>query len=85
MHTIGGLAGWKWLFCLEGIATLAVSVIAYYIIPDWPHDSKFLTEDERTLAVARLNFGRKKDQAVVGHWDAFKLACKDYRMWTIGV
>ncbi|KAJ3078839.1 hypothetical protein HK102_004205 [Quaeritorhiza haematococci] len=39
---------------LEGIPTILVGIATWWILPDFPHTAKFLTEEERTLAVERL-------------------------------
>lgn len=33
---VGGYAGWRWIFILEGILTLAVAAVAYWAINDYP-------------------------------------------------
>lgn len=39
---------------LEGLVTIAFSVVALYIIPNFPEDAKFLTEEEHVSLVSRL-------------------------------
>jgi hypothetical protein len=34
MDGVGGLAGWRWLFIVEGCATVVVSVLLYFLLPD---------------------------------------------------
>lgn len=31
----------------EGILTVTISLIAYFLVPTWSHKAKFLTEEER--------------------------------------
>lgn len=85
MDGLSGVPGWKWLFVIEGIATVAVSSIGFFFLPDWPSNSKFLTVDERTLAVARLNPSRVVKTEVISHYDAFKMAVKDPKVWAVGM
>ena len=40
---------------IEGLFTVVVGVITKFWVTDWPETAKFLTEDERTLLVARLS------------------------------
>ncbi|KAG2348122.1 MFS general substrate transporter [Suillus weaverae] len=44
---IGGLHGWQWIFCLEGIATVLVAIYSFFYMHDYPETAKFLTEPER--------------------------------------
>lgn len=47
MDGVGGLAGWSWIFILEGIATIVVGFISYFIIYNNPKGaSRFLKPDE---------------------------------------
>ncbi len=45
-HT-GGLAGWQWLFLLEGLPAILLGVVVYFRLPDSPADAKWLTEEDR--------------------------------------
>ncbi len=50
----GGLPGWRWLFLLEGAPAIVLGLAAFFFLPDWPNDSKWLPPDERDWLVARL-------------------------------
>jgi MFS family permease len=54
MGGVAGLAAWRWLFILEGIATILLGVVALFILPDFPGTTKWLTEAEKVVAQARL-------------------------------
>ena len=47
MNGVGGYSNWRWIFILEGIATILVGVLAYFAVTDFPEDAKWLSEDER--------------------------------------
>ena len=49
-----GLRAWRWLFIIEGAATIAIACGAYFVLPNFPRTTKWLTEEERALAVWRL-------------------------------
>ncbi|KAH8587879.1 major facilitator superfamily domain-containing protein [Bisporella sp. PMI_857] len=49
-----GLHGWQWLFIIEGIVTFAVALTAFFLLPDHPINTKWLTEEERILADERI-------------------------------
>ncbi|KAF7555091.1 hypothetical protein G7Z17_g2446 [Cylindrodendrum hubeiense] len=49
-----GLRGWRWLFIVEGVATVGWAGISTFILLDFPANSKRLTERERAIAIARL-------------------------------
>ncbi|OQE31908.1 hypothetical protein PENSTE_c001G04556 [Penicillium steckii] len=49
-----GIAGWQWLFIIEGSATVGIGVICACIMPEFPHNSRILSQIERDLAVWRI-------------------------------
>lgn len=51
----GGLFGWQWLFILEALPAIIMSVFIYFWMPDYPQTARFLTEEEREMTIARLS------------------------------
>ncbi|KAK0505251.1 major facilitator superfamily domain-containing protein [Armillaria luteobubalina] len=51
----GVLAGWRWLFIIEGIPAILMGVTTLFILPDFPQTAKFLTERERSTVIDRLS------------------------------
>ncbi|KAI9301884.1 major facilitator superfamily domain-containing protein [Cunninghamella echinulata] len=49
-----GLAGWQWLFLIEGIPTVVLAMGATFYLPVSPEKWTVLTDDERSIAVQRL-------------------------------
>lgn len=49
-----GIAGWKWMFILEGLPTAAIGVIAYFYLADGPEKATFLRREEREWLVSQL-------------------------------
>ncbi|KAL4876778.1 major facilitator superfamily domain-containing protein [Aspergillus karnatakaensis] len=49
-----GIAGWRWLFIIEGVLTVAVAVFIPFVLLDYPLTSKRLSPEERQLAYDRL-------------------------------
>eukprot|EP00456_Euglypha_rotunda_P028005 TRINITY_DN2229_c0_g1_i30.p1 TRINITY_DN2229_c0_g1~~TRINITY_DN2229_c0_g1_i30.p1 ORF type:complete len:211 (-),score=53.94 TRINITY_DN2229_c0_g1_i30:11-643(-) len=42
-----GMAGWQWLFLLEGLPTVLVGVIAFFFLDDKVSDAKWLNSSQR--------------------------------------
>lgn len=64
MDKIGGLEGWRWIFIIEGIATVATSVVAFWVLYDFPETASFLTSEERQFVSMRLRYqGQVKSPA----------------------
>lgn len=49
-----GIRGWRWLFIIEGSATVGIGIICACIMPEFPHNSRILTQIERDCAVWRI-------------------------------
>ncbi|KAI0368132.1 MFS general substrate transporter [Pilatotrama ljubarskyi] len=54
MDGVGGLAGWRWIFILEGIATVIIALTSMLFLPADVASAKFFTEEEREFALTRL-------------------------------
>lgn len=74
MDGIRGYHAWRWIFIIEGLATCMLSVLAYFIVSDFPEDAKWLSEVERAFAIRRIvedqgesNLERKVDLRSILH------------------
>ncbi|CCE34217.1 related to nicotinamide mononucleotide permease [Claviceps purpurea 20.1] len=54
MDGVLGHSAWRWLFWIEGSATMALAICAAFILPDLPHNARGFTEEERMIAQLRL-------------------------------
>jgi len=86
-----GIAGWQWLFIIEGALSFAMAGLAVLLLPDFPESTTgsarwLFTEEERKLAVDRIARDRvsvpEADRSV---WFGLKLAVKDYRTWVFAL
>ncbi|KAL9066662.1 MAG: hypothetical protein Q9161_007421 [Pseudevernia consocians] len=53
MNSKRGYHAWRWIFILEGILTCVIALAAYFVVPDFPEHSAWLSEDELALIEAR--------------------------------
>jgi len=63
---ISGLAGWQWMFLLEGAPSILLGVAAYFYLVDKPADATWLTEAQKAFIaslVERSNTGRSESFA----------------------
>jgi MFS family permease len=78
------IAAWRWLFIIEGLITIIVATISFFVLPDYPATTKWLSEDERICAMCRLADDVGSDdlfQEAPGISKAVMMAVKDYRVW----
>ncbi|GAA5898325.1 hypothetical protein JCM8208_006945 [Rhodotorula glutinis] len=52
--SVGSLRTWQKIFVCEGIITCGYGIISFFIIPTSPETTRWLNEEERALAVRRL-------------------------------
>ncbi|PGH06807.1 hypothetical protein AJ79_06449 [Helicocarpus griseus UAMH5409] len=86
MHGVGNLAGWRWIFILEGLVPVACSFVIWFILPDSPERATFLTPSERKFLVARLSSDTGSGQGKTTNSDKIKwhhiiAAFKDWKTW----
>ncbi|KAK5044782.1 hypothetical protein LTR84_010438 [Exophiala bonariae] len=49
-----GHRAWRWLYWIEGAVTMLIAIVAAFILPDLPHNSRGFTQEERDIAVLRM-------------------------------
>ncbi|KAI9147250.1 Pantothenate transporter liz1 [Paramyrothecium foliicola] len=56
MNGYAGLAGWQWVFLIDGIITCPIAIFGYFYFPDIPEitQASYLSAEERQLAIDRL-------------------------------
>jgi MFS family permease len=54
MNGVGGIAGWQWMFLIEGLPVVLIGVALLYLLADRPEDASWLTDEERRIVRDRL-------------------------------
>jgi MFS transporter, ACS family, tartrate transporter len=76
-----GLAGWQWLFLIEGLPAVALSMVFLFFLPAGPATAKWLTEEERAWILHHNN----QRGAADGHSMKLGRALLDVRVWQISL
>ena len=69
----GGLERWRMIFAIEGIVTVALSVISFFTLTDRPETARWLSQEEKELCIARVKSERVGATEVLDGMDRKKL------------
>lgn len=80
MNRAHNLQAWRWLFIIEGAPSCLCAILAFFMFPDFPETAKWLSAEERELAVGRI-----KGVSSLGHakitWKEAKQTLLDWRLY----
>lgn len=54
----GSLRSWRMLFAIEGLITIGVALVAFFTLTDRPETARWLSQEEKDLAIARVKSER---------------------------
>jgi hypothetical protein len=81
------MRAWKWLFIIEGVITIAVAFVCFFILPNFPRTTSWLTEEEKALAVWRLEDDIGEDDWIDSEhqtfWKGAKMAFMDIKTYVL--
>ncbi|WP_432561292.1 MFS transporter [Kineococcus sp. SYSU DK003] len=67
MDGLAGLAGYQWLFMVEGLIAVVVGVIAVFYLTDRPETARWMPAAEKDALLARLAQDNEGREAAGGH------------------
>lgn len=83
MHTVNwsGLAGWRWVYILEGVPSVVMGFVTWWYLTDRPSEAKWLSEEEREWIVREL--AKEKSQKLTLSKDTIGSALASGQMWLL--
>jgi MFS family permease len=81
MNGTAGMAGWQWLFLVEGLPSVVLGVVVWFYLPDSPEQARWLTAAERELLLARLR--TESIRRAMHHGGTRWQAMFDRRVWLL--
>jgi ACS family tartrate transporter-like MFS transporter len=81
LHGAGGLAGWQWLFLLEGVPAIVLGLLVLTVLTERPDHATWLTAPERASLLAIL--GEEKRAPFAD--DDIATALRQRRTWRLAV
>ena len=70
-----GMAGWRWMFILEGLPAVILGFVTLYVMVDRPDQAKFLTAEEKSWLLDKLeqeHIAKQAKVVVSNKWEVFK-------------
>ncbi|KAF9567126.1 MFS general substrate transporter [Agrocybe pediades] len=83
-HIHASVANWRLLFIIEGVPTIILGVVTYFVLPNRPESTTYFTERERQIAIERMNRDQTGDVGAVVRKAHIKSALLDWRVYTAG-
>ena len=77
-----GLAGWQWLFLLEGLPAVAFSGVILWALPDGPEKARWLSPGEKAWLKRQLEADAAR--AHLGHGAGVLQALLSPKVWMVG-
>ena len=78
-----GVAGWKWLFILEGLPAVVLGIVTLFVLEDRPRDAKWLAPHERDWLTAQLDAEAQAKLAAGG--GSFSRALRERNVWLLAL
>lgn len=75
------MAGWRWMFILEGIPAIILGIITLAFLTNRPRDAKWLTEDERNWLEDELQ--KERTMSATINKASKKAMLKDATVWKL--
>lgn len=79
---VAGMAGWRWLFIIDGIFTIPVALVGFLVFPGIPDSPRpfYLRAEDTALAKSRLARARIRRPGKLDA-DVFKRTLRRWHIW----
>jgi ACS family pantothenate transporter-like MFS transporter len=56
LNGVGGMAGWRWLFIIDGVITVPIALVGFFVFPGVPESPRpfYISEEEIALGKRRM-------------------------------
>lgn len=73
LDNFGGLRTWRMIFAIEGIITCVIALVSFVTVTDRPETARWLSQEEKDLAIARVKSERVAATEVLDKLDGPKI------------
>ncbi|KAJ5469384.1 hypothetical protein N7539_009002 [Penicillium diatomitis] len=89
MDGVQGIAGWRWIFIMEGVITVALGVLCYILIVDFPDKAsqswRFLSVEECNFVISRIDRDRHDVEPEALTLGRFLKPALDIKIWGFAI
>ncbi|WWD17699.1 hypothetical protein CI109_102140 [Kwoniella shandongensis] len=79
------LPQWRILFLIEGCPSMLLAICVFFFLPSKPEKSRYLTEEERTICLTRLNSENNVEMEAGIEWGGVKRSLTDWKTYVVSV
>jgi D-galactonate transporter len=80
-----GLAGWQWLFLLQGLPTVVLGVAVYFFLSDGFRQARWLTDEEKAAMGAALEADEQMRRSSEHAVQSFASVLRNGHVWMLGL
>ena len=85
MNGVDGKAGWRWIFIWEGVFTVIITIVGYFLLVDFLEDAqnswRFLKPDELHIMIDRVDRDRGDARVTPFHLGNYLRQAADRKIW----
>lgn len=85
MDGVSGLAGWRWVYIIEGIFSIVCALAVWFGLPNDPGQAWFLNADEREMMKCRAAQRKKYMGSDKFDWAEIRLEFRDPKLYMSGL
>ncbi|KFY24843.1 hypothetical protein V493_04995 [Pseudogymnoascus sp. VKM F-4281 (FW-2241)] len=84
MDGLGGYAGWRWIYIIEGLFSVVCAVVVFFGLPNDPGNAYFLSKEQKEYMAIRYERNKAYSGSQDFSWKEVKIACTDPKVYVSG-
>lgn len=84
MDGVSGLAGWKWVYIIEGLFSIVIAALVWFGLPNDPSNAYFLNAEEKEMMQVRAAQRKAYMGSEEFSWEEVKIALVDPKVYFSG-
>lgn len=85
MDGVDGRSGWRWIFIWEGVFTLVIAMVGWWLTVDFPEDAhrnwKFLEQRDLDVVIDRVERDRSDAHVAPFNLKNYLMEGRDWKLW----